>query len=236
MNKIMKKGVIYKYTFPNGKIYIGQTVDLEKRHYQHMYNAKNMKGKRSLCDIAIAKYGEPKLEVIEEVVEDSPTKFKNMLNEAETKWIKEYDATNKEIGYNIQQGGHTVNEETYILEEIYNEKIQEQAEKIFYVRGILDSIIEKVGDGFIVINSLNLKKYNLTKEEKDVWFKYKFHDYGGYETTFDYELKHLIICDDFESVVDYLFEMFLMDISKSTWNEIEENKEKLIEDFFTNKK
>ena len=39
---------------------------------------------------------------IDEVVEESPSKFKKMLNEAETKWIKEYDATNKEIGYNIQ--------------------------------------------------------------------------------------------------------------------------------------
>lgn len=239
----MEKGVIYKYTFPNGKVYIGQTVDLDKRHKQHLYYAKHAKGKRALCDIAIAKYGEPKLEVIEEVVEDSPSKFKKMLNEAETKWIKEYDATNKEIGYNIQQGGYITNEETYILEEIYNEKIQEQAEKIFYVRGILDSIIEKVGGGqtndsndeFIVISSLNLKKYNLTKEEKEVYFEHKFRDYDGDIITFDFFVKHLPILDDFASIVNYAFEMFLMDISKSTWNEIEENKEKIIEDFFENK-
>lgn len=238
---MMSKGVIYKYTFPNGKIYIGQTVDLDKRHKQHLYYAKHAKGKRALCDIAIAKYGEPKLEVIEEVVEDSPSKFKKMLNESEVKWINEYNATDRNIGYNIQQGGHTSNEETYILEEIYNEKIQEQAEKIFYVREILDSIIEKVGGGqtndsnddeFIVISSLNLKKYNLTKEEKEVWFEHKFRDYEGDIITFDFFVKHLPILDDFASVVNYAFEVFLIDISKSTWSEIEGNKENLIENFF----
>lgn len=183
----MKKGIIYKYTFPNGKIYIGQTIDLDKRHYQHMYCAKNNKGKRILCDIAIAKYGEPKLEIIEEIIEDKPHKFKQALNEAETKWINEYNATDRSIGYNIQNGGHTSNEETYILEEIHQEKIQEQAEKIFHVREMLDSIIEKVGgDDFVVLQSLKLNKFNLTKEEKEVWFEHKFRDYYGDRITFDF--------------------------------------------------
>lgn len=228
----MKKGIIYKYTFPNGKIYIGQTTDLDKRHYQHMYCAKNNKGKRILCDIAIAKYGEPRLEIIEEIIEDKPHKFKQALNEAEIKWINEYNATDRSIGYNIQNGGHTSNEETYILEEIHQEKIQEQAEKIFYIRNILDSIIQKIGDDFIKIDNLNLKKLNLTKEEKEVWFKHKFRDYYGDIITFDFFVKHLPILDDFASVVNYAFEMFLMDISKTTWEDIENNKEKYIEEFF----
>lgn len=229
----MKKGIIYKYTFPNGKIYIGQTVDLDKRHKQHLYYAKHAKGKRALCDIAIAKYGEPKLEVIEEVVEDSPSKFKKMLNEAEVKWINEYNATDRSIGYNIQHGGHTANEETYILEEIHGNILQEvYAEKIFHVREILDSIIEKVGDGCIEIQSLNLNSFNITKEEKEVWFEHKFRDYDGDIITFDFFVKHLPILDNFASVVNYAFEMFLMDISKTTWEDIENNKEKYIEEFF----
>lgn len=33
----MNKGYIYKYTFPNGKIYIGQTkTSVEQRHKQHL--------------------------------------------------------------------------------------------------------------------------------------------------------------------------------------------------------
>lgn len=229
----MKKGIIYKYTFSNGKIYIGQTTDLDKRHYQHMYYAKNAKGKRALCDIAIAKYGEPKLEVIEEIIEDKPHKFKQALNEAEVKWINKYNATDRSIGYNIQNGGHTSNEETYILEEIHQEKIQEQAEKIFHVREMLDSIIEKVGgDDFVVLQNLKLNKFNLTKEEKEVWFEHKFRDYDGDRITFDFFVKHLPILDNFASVVNYAFEMFLMDISKTTWEDIENNKEKYIEEFF----
>lgn len=231
----MKKGIIYKYTFPNGKIYIGQTIDLDKRHYQHQYYAKNAKGNRSLCDIAIAKYGEPKLEVIEEIIGDDnkPYEFKQALNEAEVKWINEYNATDRSIGYNIQHGGHTANEETYILEEIHGNILQEvYAEKIFHVREILDSIIEKVGDGCIEIQSLNLNSFNITKEEKDVWFNYKFRDYYGDKITFDFFIKHLPICDDFASVVNYVFDMFLMDISKTAWEDIENNKEKYIEEFF----
>ena len=229
----MKKGIIYKYTFPNGKIYIGQTTDLDKRHYQHMYYAKNAKGKRALCDIAIAKYGEPKLEIIEEIIEDKPHKFKQALNEAEVKWINEYNATDRSIGYNIQNGGHTSNEETYILEEIHQEKIQEQAEKIFHVREMLDSIIEKVGgDDFVVLQNLKLNKFNLTKKEKEVWFKYKFRDYDGDKITFDSFITQLPICDEFASAVNRVFEMFLMDISKTAWEDIENNKDKYIEEFF----
>lgn len=235
----MKKGIIYKYTFPNGKIYIGQTIDLNKRHYQHQYYAKNAKGNRSLCDVAIAKYGEPKLEVIEEIIGDDnkPYEFKQALNEAEVKWINEFNATDRSVGYNIQHGGHTANEETYILEEIHGNILQEvYAEKIFHVREILDSIIEKVGgDDFVVLQSLKLNKFNLTKEEKEVWFKYKFRDYDGNKITFDSFITQLPICDEFASVVNRVFEMFLMDISKTAWEEIESNKEKYIQDFFDNK-
>ena len=364
----MKKGIIYKYTFPNGKIYIGQTIDLDKRHYQHMYCAKNNKGKRILCDIAIAKYGEPKLEIIEEIIEDKPHKFKQALNEAEVKWINEYNATDRNVGYNIQNGGHTSNEETYILEEIYLNMLDEQKDKISNIRKILDSIIAKVennknviiknnnaviftisnkgyisarlekspkqnimltclcnskdikftflsnstkivtsdctptnpydfgisdvsfspnedclykyglcifsdniedmeeilnerkqtlrrGKGIVNKNKLghylgdsetvDINQFNLTKEENEVWFNLKFN--YGYETTFD-ELLRDWLADDFNSggdgelyakefkeTVNEMFDYFEDDFKEKTWKYVNQNKEKLIEDFFENK-
>ena len=244
----MKKGIIYKYTFPNGKIYIGQTIDLDKRHYQHMYCAKNNKGKRILCDIAIAKYGEPKLEIIEEIIEDKPHKFKQALNEAEVKWINEYNATDRSIGYNIQNGGNTSNEETYILEEIYLNMLDEQKDKINNIREILDSIIAKVENNKNVnlgdSETVDINQFNLTKEENKVWFNLKFNERYGYETTFD-ELLRDWLADDFNSggdgelyakefkeTVNEMFDYFEDDSKEKTWKYVNQNKEKLIEEFF----
>lgn len=80
----MKQGYIYKYTFPNGKVYIGQTKNLEGRHYSHIYDAKNRKTK-CVVDYAIAKYGEPIQEVIETITVDDTelSTFQEKLNEAE---------------------------------------------------------------------------------------------------------------------------------------------------------
>lgn len=210
------KGYIYKYTYPNGKVYIGQTVNLEKRHQQHMYAAGG-KIKRQVCETAIAKYGEPKLEVLEEIVgEDSkPHTFHELLNNAERKWIELYDSTNKQKGYNIQCGGHRVNEEEFILEEIRQEQIKKQDAEIYRVRNILESIIEKVkntkdlpnqnvqssnpyenGKFLGDIEDFDIRKFNLDQEESELWFNYKFADFKKNETTFD-ELLRTLIVDNF---------------------------------------
>lgn len=101
-----KKGYIYKYTFPNGKVYIGQTkTDVNKRHKQHMHLSKHP-FKSRLCEKAIAKYGEPLLETIE-IVEcnDNEEKLNELLNFAENKWIKLYKSENPIYGYNAKRGG-----------------------------------------------------------------------------------------------------------------------------------
>lgn len=234
----MLKGYIYKYTYSNGKVYIGQTTDLEKRHYQHMY-ASGGKIKRQVCEIAIAKYGEPKLEILEEIVEENgkPYKFHELLNDAEQKWIKIYDSTNKEKGYNIQCGGHRVNEEEFILEEIRQEQIKKHDSEIYRVRNILESIIEKVkntnnfsnqnvqssnpyekGKFLGDIENFDIRKFNLDQEEAKLWFNYKFVDFKKNKTTFD-ELLRTSVANNFgiswdgsllfeDSFIAYVWKMF----------------------------
>ncbi|MBQ6085447.1 MAG: hypothetical protein IJK94_03015 [Bacteroidaceae bacterium] len=64
------KGYIYQYTFPNGKMYAGQTIRPPTRHYEHFYASKHCKLSK-VCELAIAKYGEPKMEIIDTIeVED----------------------------------------------------------------------------------------------------------------------------------------------------------------------
>ena len=57
--------------------------------------------RRTICELAIAKYGEPKLEVLEtiEVEDNEITKLVDLLNEAEKKWIKEYNSTERKNAF-----------------------------------------------------------------------------------------------------------------------------------------
>ena len=61
----------------------------------HEHNSKN----QNLCDKALKKH-EATIEVIEEV------KDVLLLDEIESLWIKYYDATNREKGYNILEEGN----------------------------------------------------------------------------------------------------------------------------------
>ena len=106
-----KKMIVYKITnLVNGKIYIGQTtqtfnkryrgagvgIERVKGHYEMKGNVKN----QHLYN-AIIKYGVDsfKVEILEHCISE-----KN-LNETELKYIKIYDSTDDEKGYNIETGG-----------------------------------------------------------------------------------------------------------------------------------
>ena len=97
-------GYIYKATnVVNGKVYIGQTVrTVEARWKAHLWSANNKNGFRynSLLHKAIKKYTADSftIEAIEEC-DDS------LLNEREIYWIDFYHATDRNFGYNIQDGG-----------------------------------------------------------------------------------------------------------------------------------
>lgn len=87
---------IYKITNTlNGKFYIGQSNNIERRFKEHLTKGA---ASRIPLDIAIQKYGASnfKLEVLEECEVDE-------LNEKEYFWIKETNAI--ELGYNLTQGG-----------------------------------------------------------------------------------------------------------------------------------
>lgn len=178
------QGYIYKYTFPNGKVYIGQTrVSVKERHYQHMSASRDRK-RSTISEIAIAKYGEPVIETIEtiEVNDSEKTKLTQLLNEAEKKWIEHYDSTNRAKGYNIQQGGKMVTPTDFILEEKWYEIYEKDkwGEFLGYIQELLDRIETK----FFVTHE------KLTPEERKYFYSYKFFEYDVFgekfkETTFN---------------------------------------------------
>ena len=84
---------IYKLTYDNNKIYIGQALSIWSRAHEH--NNKN----RYPCDKALKKH-KASIEILE-IVQDI-----TQLDQIESKWIAYYNATNKEIGYNILSEGN----------------------------------------------------------------------------------------------------------------------------------
>ena len=94
-----KTGVIYRITAPNGKSYIGQTVDYKKRMEEHQ---KEDSGCIAIRD-AIKKYGWDKM--VKTILARNMTK--EQMDREETNLIKIYD-TFGENGYNLTKGGDGV--------------------------------------------------------------------------------------------------------------------------------
>ena len=87
---------IYKITNKeNGKAYIGQSNNIERRFLEHCYKGEKA---RIPLDIAIQKYGKDAFNF--EILEECPLE---KLNQKEAYWIKYYNTV--ETGYNCSEGG-----------------------------------------------------------------------------------------------------------------------------------
>ncbi len=112
---------IYKITKKsNGKSYIGQSTDIERRIKEHKYK------KDIPIDLAIQKYGKEAFNY--EILEECK---KEQLDEREKYWISKFN-TFKGIGYNCNEGGGNnncennghaklTNEDVYYIRKCYNE-------------------------------------------------------------------------------------------------------------------
>lgn len=95
----MEKYYIYKFQNKiNGKIYIGQSINPEKRKYEHLYGRK--KGIDTYFDKAVKKYG---LDNFDFEVIDNANNTKD-IDKLEKHYIKKYNSL-KPNGYNILKGG-----------------------------------------------------------------------------------------------------------------------------------
>lgn len=106
------KGVIYKYTSPINKIYIGQTTD-ESGRRQKFLNINNKIYAGPKINKAREKYGPKsfKYEVIFTVQSIIKDEVLNILNQKEREYIKLFDSFSN--GYNMTEGGDS----TYIRTE-----------------------------------------------------------------------------------------------------------------------
>lgn len=104
--------IIYKLTFPNTKVYIGQTVlnfNAKMSWYKSVAYYVNGKDYNRLINKAIRKYGwdNIKQEIIYTVSEE-------FVDDAERYFIKKYNSNSRNFGYNLEDGG---NENKHLSEE-----------------------------------------------------------------------------------------------------------------------
>ena len=100
-----KIGVIYMYTSPSGKRYIGQTIREKQRKYDHKIKTSKYK---THFGQAIRKYGYENFEY-KVLVKFNPCidqeKLKRVLDKLEQRYIKLYKTNDPKFGYNLTKGG-----------------------------------------------------------------------------------------------------------------------------------
>lgn len=152
-------GTIYKYTFADNKIYIGQTRrPMEKRHREHLDNTSGPLNPR-FWD-AYQRLGEPTLEILEQYESSNEEELIEVLNYVETNYIIESKSYLPEYGYNVRpvategSGARKILEEAILdltkelfkphkkyLEDIYNKVVVTKdpltEEEIKFIKEIL---------------------------------------------------------------------------------------------------
>lgn len=151
------KGYIYKFTFPNGKVYIGQTRRPEEiRHKEHL--SKVIGPSNPGLWEALQSFQTYDYEILQTIEESDIDHLVAMLNALETKYIYEYRATDPHYGYNVLAIGRVVTDKNQILKKEFNERLRiVEKESYAPVKGMCDTILDKVYE----------TKEPLTPEEKE---------------------------------------------------------------------
>lgn len=165
---MLRKGVIYKYTFPNGKVYIGQTRrGLKIRDREHFFPSTGPLN--AAFWEALQTEGEPMLEIIEEHESDNLEELVRILNERETENICKYKATDPDFGYNIKASGTTGDGIGLKLCRICNNTFEEYKRKLWPE---YEEMKKKIGH-----------EETMTEHEKELYTAYfvENNPFGGFE-------------------------------------------------------
>ena len=142
---------IYKVTNKiNGKVYIGQSINIKARWTKHRNNPFNPESEQYNSPFykAIRKYGLSNFtfEILEEI-------HKEDLDKREIYWISFYDSNNPEKGYNLTPGGRNVAAVSCVLTPIQVAEIR----NLLMTSSLTEQeISEKFGVSQRTISSINL--------------------------------------------------------------------------------
>lgn len=162
---------VYKITFPNQKVYIGRSNNIYRRMLEHNNDFRN----KLPIEYAIMKYGKITEFDIIELIDDI-----DKMKEREIYWIKYYDSTNKEKGYNISLGGDEgdpgssnsqakfTEEQIQILYKELKENLNESLEQIANKYNIHLSTLSNINNGHTYYHSTIQYPIRNKKECKQV--------------------------------------------------------------------
>ena len=152
----------------NNKVYIGKSKNIYRRIYQHLYDLKNKRinNENSHFLNAWYKYGKENFEyfILEELTLDD-----SICKNRELYWIKKYNSTDREFGYNLRLDSSTqmiVHKET--SEKISKRLIKEWSE------GIRDNHSDKLSQNWLTTPERNkiqseIMTNNLTKWSYNIY-------------------------------------------------------------------
>ena len=182
------KGIIYKYTFPDGKVYIGQTRrHPEKRKHEHLDESTGPTN--SGFWEAYKKFGTYEYEELWQIECEDEDELVWKLNIAETHFIQQYQADNPNCGYNKKSYGTVATKTNAVLQKKYNE----------YLDGLLEVRLKEYEDA---INKVWYTKKPLTQEEKYL-LKTKYREQNGWQKYIDkFDFDHLSKNKDIEFEVE----------------------------------
>lgn len=179
-----RQGIVYKYTCPEGKIYIGQTINEKDRKRLHKCLTIN---ENNSFKIAIKKFGFDNLKY--EVLFRSKwtveiTELKSKIQELEKHYIKEFQSSNPLYGYNCTLGGDLDCIRTVGLSEISLKKMSkaQDSKKKKVGKYSLDNILletyESIESASSSITTSSGNKKTISKKISGVVNGYKQTAYG----------------------------------------------------------
>lgn len=141
---------IYKYTNKiDGKIYIGRSVNIFRRKWEHLHNPSPY----SYFDQVLCKIGEENFDF--EIVEECSIE---KLEEREKYWIQYYDCcvkNNREKGYNLTYGGEEYKSEENPWARLTEKEVKEIIDKLVNTTISIQDLAKEYNVHYNTISNIN---------------------------------------------------------------------------------
>ena len=217
------KGYIYKYTFPDGKIYIGQTRrPIEIRHREHLNPSTGPLNPGFWS--AYQSVGEPTLTILETFESDDLTALVNMMNVRETYFIHKERASDPQYGYNDKSVATAYSPETKLLEKEVEVRFERVRNTIMpFFDGISDKILQGCQEELNNDEKAFIKEYLLNSDKNfhADWLKEEMDSNN-------YSLDGINESDIFEMALDEAISSYLEDLFELTQQYVLENANELM--------
>lgn len=153
----------------NNKVYIGKSMNIKRRIYQHLYDLKNKKTKSENSHFLNAwyKYGKENFEyfILEKLeLNDSICKDRELY------WIQKYKSTNREFGYNLRLDSSS----QMIVHKETSEKISKRLKKE-WSEGVREEHGNKLSLNWLTTPERNKKQSKIMTGNLTIW-SYNIYD------------------------------------------------------------